>query len=213
MSVKLKWITPDAEKMIVECARVSSDPSLESRPDAHLIRYCLRNGHYSIFEMANICIEVKTTRDIGRQMLRHWTMRPQEFSQRYQDVSILGDAIFREARMQDKKNRQAATPCTDEAIIETWKNSQDRVWNVAVEEYNKALGLGIAKEVARAVLPEGLTPSLMYFNAPVRSVIHFIGTRSDAGAQKEIRDIASGVMAIVDEHLPTIASVMREMQQ
>lgn len=202
--VALKWITPDAEREIVDIARVSADPTKKSRPDHELVGFLLRNHHWSPFEMANICFEVNTTRDIGRQMLRHWTMRPQEFSQRYQNVAVLGDPVFRECRRQHPTNRQAALPSSDIHDNAWWLAAQEGVWDEANEVYAAALERGIAKEVARSVLPEGLTPTRLYFNAPIRSALHFCGLRLGHGSQKEITEIAEELHAIMKLHLPHV---------
>lgn len=203
--VGLKWITPDAEREIVDIARVSADPTKKSRPDHELVGFLLRNHHWSPFEMANICFEVNTTRDIGRQMLRHWTMRPQEFSQRYQNVAVLGDPVFREARLQDHKNRQNSidVPVADN-LHQWWGSEQLNVWEEAYSTYEEALARGVAKEVARSVLPEGLTPTRLYFNAPIRSALHFCGLRLGHGSQKEITAIAEGLHEIMQLHLPNV---------
>lgn len=210
--VSLKWITPDAEKEIVEIARVSADPKKQGSPDHILVGFLLRNHHWSPFEMANICFEVNTTRDIGRQMLRHWTMRPQEFSQRYQDVTILGEPVFREARLQDMKNRQASIEIDDDTLSDWWQDAQQRVQDVVQDVYTEALSekRGIAKEVARSVLPEGMTPTRLYFNAPIRSALHFCGLRLGHGSQKEITAIASGLHTLMREHMPNIVLAFDE---
>ena len=202
MTVNLVWITPDAEALLVKIAKVSN-PARQDEPSPRLIRYLIDHGHWSPFEMVNLCIEVSTTRDIGRQMLRHWTMRPQEFSQRYADVSALGEPVYREARMQHPKNRQASVASDDPALAEWWRSAQEVAWATAESIYREALSRGIAKEVARVVLPEGMTPSRLYFNAPLRSALHFCQQRTiKNGAQKEIVEIADGVRAILDEHMP-----------
>ncbi len=202
--VGLKWITPDAEKTIVEIARVSSDPKKRSSPDHVLIGYLLKNHHWSPFEMANICFEVNTTRDIGRQMLRHWTMRPQEFSQRYQNVGVLDGPVFRECRRQHPTNRQAALPSNDIHDNAWWLAAQEGVWAEANEAYQSALHRGVAKEVARAVLPEGITPTRLYFNAPIRSALHFCGLRLGHGSQKEITEIAQALHDLLKAHMPHV---------
>ena len=205
--VRLEWITPGAEERIVRMARVSADPSKKSRPDVDLIRYLIQNQHWTPFEMANICFAVSTSRAIGRQMLRHWTMRPQEFSQRYQDATILGDPIVVGARLQDPKNRQASTPVTDDDALGHWWHDECRtVWEDAVLTYQAALQAGIAKEVARVVLPEGMTPTRMYFNAPIRTALHFCALRSkEHGSQDEIVAIAQALWRLIEEHMPVVA--------
>lgn len=205
--VSLVWITPDIERRIVEMARVSADPSKKSRPDADLVRYLIRNQHWSPFESVNICIEVNTSRAIGRQMLRHWTMRPQEFSQRYQSVAVLGDPIISEARYRHPTNRQASVPMDDETdpLNMWWQDAQREVWDSAQAVYEEALEAGIAKELARNVLPEGLTPTRMFFNCPVRSALHFCALRSkEHGSQDEIVTLAEGLWGLMEVHMPVV---------
>lgn len=212
-NVKLQWITPQAQQMIVETARVSSDPAMATQPDDRLLAFLIRKGHWSPFEMANICIEVHTTRDIGRQMLRHWTMRPQEFSQRYQDARILGEPVFREARMQHPTNRQASIPCDDAELAAWWLETQQTHWADTEYRYGEALARGISKEVARVLLPEGNTPTRMFFNANFRSVIHFCQTRTEAnGAQKEVVQIAKQTLILLREHAPIITKVLAQQE-
>lgn len=207
-TASLTWITPDAEELLIKIARVSN-PAADHVPAPHLINYMIYHRHWSPFEMVNLCIEVETTRDIGRQMLRHWTMRSQEFSQRYADVARLGDPVIREARMRHPTNRQASKPCPDADIDAWWRSEQQAVWDKAAESYRMALKMGIAKEVARAVLPEGLTPSRLYFNANLRSAIHFCEARTiEAGAQTEIVRIADDVRAIIAEHFPQTSEAL-----
>lgn len=204
-SATLKWITPNAEAEIVECARVSSDPDLPKQSDERLLAYLIRNGHWSPFEMANLCIEANSSRRIQRQMLRHWSMRPQEFSQRYQDVRVLGGPIRSEARLQHPKNRQQSLDHAPQELVDWWNDVQDEVWDLVMKRYGEALERKMAKEQAADILPEGLTPSKVYYNAPIRSVIHFIKARQrSAGAQKEINLIANDVGLIMAEQMPII---------
>lgn len=207
-SATLNWITPDAQGVIVNNARVSSDPEVASGPDERLLRYCVKHKHWSIFEQANMCVTISTTRDIGRQILRHRSFHFQEFSQRYADVSILGDAVFREARMQHPTNRQMSLPCDDPVIDTVWEMIQRVTIEEAMDRYDEALSLGIAKEVARAILPEGLTPSKMHMNGTIRDWIHFIKVRTDETAQKEVRMVASSVQALFEEQMPVIAEAV-----
>lgn len=204
MQVKLKWITPDAQDMIVDCARVSSNPDAAKRPDADLIAYLVRNKHWSPFEMASACLEISTTRDIARQILRHRSFSFQEFSQRYQDVGILGDPVIRECRMQHPTNRQASLETDDQALSAEWEEAQSRLYATAITAYREALKAGIAKEVARALLPEGLTPSRMFMSGTIRSWAHFIDVRTDMAAQKEVRDIAHQAKWLLARHLPIV---------
>lgn len=206
--VSYKWAPPHGDEMIAELARVSNPANQQNTETApRLIAYCLRKQHWSIFDMANLCVEVNTSRDIGRQMLRHWSMlfhdlKVQEFSQRYADVSALGEPVFREARLQDAKNRQSSTPADDAGLQSRWRDMQQDVWDEATVNYQGALDNGIAKEQARAVLPEGITPTRFYVNGTVRQWIHYCQLRMDPGTQKEHRDIALAVWDVVAVHFP-----------
>lgn len=202
MSVTLKWITPDAERLLVEMARVSNTGTPRAT-DAQLIGYLIRNRHWSPFEMVNICFEVHTSRDIARQMLRHSTMRPQEFSQRYADPTQLDGPVYRSARLQDASNRQKSLPCEDSSLEVWWAAQQIATWSAAKATYEGAIERGIAKEVARTILPEGMTPTRLFFNAPVRSALHFCALRSGHGSQSEIQGIAGDLYDLMREHLPS----------
>lgn len=203
-TARLKWITPDAEKMVIDCARVSSDPDAKKMPDERLLAYLIRNDHWSPLEMGNMCLEIFTTRDIARQILRHRSFSFQEFSQRYADVDILGEVILREARMQHPTNRQMSLECEDSVSKMVWDWQVKEVLDAAYGNYKAALNAGIAKEVARAILPEGLTPSRMFMNGTLRSWIHFIKVRSHETAQKEVRLVAQSVSDVLREHCPVI---------
>lgn len=197
MSVKLVWATPDIDYNIGYCARVSN-PENQTNPNVEkLLRYCMEHGHVSIFEMANVCIEIETTRDIGRQILRHRSFSFQEFSQRYQDAGKLGTIVNRECRLQDTKNRQNSLECTDAKLKMDWESLQHKVERTAVNAYRQALDLGIAKEQARALLPEGLTLSRMYMNGNMRSWIFYLKQRLDPTTQKEHRQIAEQVLQVL----------------
>lgn len=204
--MKLVWATPEADKVVGYCARVSNPANQDNDDVTGLLRYCAKHGHWSVFEMASACIEINTTRDIARQMLRHRSLSFQEFSQRYADASLLGDMVERECRMQDTKNRQNSLPCGDKNTAEGWQLAQQKVWGNAIHRYKEALAAGIAKEQARALLPEGLTPSRLYASGTLRSWIHFINVRSDASTQKEHREIAEAVREILAEVAPVIIS-------
>lgn len=203
MSVKLVWATPSIDENIAFIARVSN-PNNQSNPlIENLLRFMEREGHVSPFEMANVCLEIATTRDIGRQILRHRSFSFQELSQRYKDVSDeLMTAGFREARMQDKRNRQNSLPCTNDVIAENWQDMQEKVFQIAKGAYEWALDRGIAKEQARALLPEGLTPSKMYVNGSMRSWIHYLRQRLHPSTQLEHQRIAQQVLAIIKEIAP-----------
>ncbi len=178
-----------AEELVAYCARVSN-PSNQVNHDTapRLLSYLVRNHHWSPFEMAHAVIEVVTTRDIARQILRHRSFSFQEFSQRY--AAVQDDAVIREARLQDAKNRQNSME-TDNAELQVWwQEKQQLIASQTQLAYEAALERGIAKEVARAVLPEGLTPSRLYMAGPIRSWIHYIQLRAGNGTQKEHREIA-----------------------
>lgn len=204
MTVALHWITPDAERVIVDCARVSSNPDAAKRPDSDLLRYLIRNAHWSPLEMASACVEIHTTRDIGRQILRHRSLSFQEFSQRYQDVSILPPAQYRECRMQHPTNRQASLACEGDALRGWWAEQQAEVWGTAMAAYRDALARGVAKEVARAVLPEGLTASRMFATGTIRSWVHFVAVRDHEAAQSEVQQVAREIRTLLSEHIPTV---------
>lgn len=201
MNVKLQWATPDIDKQIMFMARVSN-PEGQNSGRTRLLYYCMEEGHVSPFEMANVCVEINTTRDIGRQILRHRSFSFQEFSQRYANVEQLGDWELREARLQDTKNRQNSLGCTDEDKIEFWRDLQCMVASTAIDAYRAAIESGIAKEQARALLPEGLTPSRMYMNGTMRSWIHYLKQRLHPSTQKEHRDIAQQVLEILKSVAP-----------
>jgi len=202
MSVKLIWATPDADRMIASIARVSNPANQANTNIEGLLNYMMREGHVSPFEMVNACIEINTTRDIGRQILRHRSFSFQEFSQRYADVEALGKFEWRECRMQDSKNRQSSLLCDDAKVITAWEDFQRNTWNEANRRYKAALDMGIAKEQARALLPEGLTPSRIYMNGTMRSWIHYLQSRLHESTQKEHQMIAQEILDILYEVAP-----------
>jgi thymidylate synthase (FAD) len=177
------------QDMIAYCARVSN-PANQSNTETNekLIKYLINNDHWSPLEMVSICLEIETTRDIARQILRHRSFSFQEFSQRYA-VADLG-FVTREARLQDKKNRQNSIETEDSDLEEKWESVQELLGEHAEAAYKWALDHGIAKEQARSVLPEGMTKSRMYMNGTLRSWVHYIQLRSGNGTQKEHREIA-----------------------
>lgn len=196
MNVDLVWATPDIDKHIMYIARVSN-PKNQTSADTRLLYYLMEHGHVSPFEMASVCMEINTTRDIGRQILRHRSFSFQEFSQRYADVEQLGDWALREARLQDATNRQHSLVCHDPDTRDFWHDLQRMVASTAIDAYRAALKAGIAKEQARALLPEGLTPSRLYMNGTMRSWIHYLKQRLDPGTQKEHREIAQQVLDVL----------------
>lgn len=201
MSVKLIWATPNAEQLISDMARVSN-PANQGMPPGKLLAYLVRNKHWSPFEMVSACFEIETTRDIARQILRHRSFSFQEFSQRYASVDALPPAPLRDARLQDDKNRQNSIEIDDEALQHGWDVEQQRVRQAALHAYEWALANGIAKEQARAVLPEGLTASRMFMAGNVRSWMHFCAVRTEPGTQKEHREIAEQISAQMAELFP-----------
>lgn len=187
MTKPVDGMTP--EEFIVYCARVSNPSNQNNHATAgKLLKYLVEHQHWSPFEMVSITMEIVTTRDIARQILRHRSFSFQEFSQRYAvaDASI----ILREARMQDAKNRQNSLACTDKELSAWWDERQAALFEYAQRVYEQALSEGIAKEVARAVLPEGLTESRLYMAGTLRSWIHYCELRSGEETQKEHRDVA-----------------------
>lgn len=203
-TASLVWITPDAEALISKCARVSN-PSNQDNPDyKKLLQYCIKNKHWSIFEMASACIEINVPRDISRQIIRHRSFSFQEFSQRYADVSSLPFSGYRETRLQDTKNRQNSIPTEDSRLSNAWEDRQAGVMAIIENNYNWALANGIAKECARVILPEGLTPSRLYMSGTIRSWLHFLEVRTGNGTQKEHVELANQIKKILENELPII---------
>ena len=196
---------PDIQDLIAYCARVSN-PSNQSNTETsdRLLRYLIKNQHWSPFEMVNVCLEITTTRDIARQILRHRSFSFQEFSQRYADPVKELNFVFREARLQDTKNRQNSIKTDDTMLQARWDNIQADVIQAAKDAYTWAIENGIAKEQARAVLPEGLTESRLYMNGTVRSWIHYISLRKENGTQKEHADIALACAEVISKVFPLI---------
>ena len=205
-NVKLMWATPEADKMIAFMARVSNPDNQDNEEFQRLLKYLMKHNHYSPFEMASMCVQVDTTRDISRQILRHRSFSFQEFSQRYEDAGKLGDAVWREPRAQDIGNRQSSLEIKDNNLAASFELAQNDVWEVAKENYEWALSSGIAKEQARALLPEGLTPTRMYMAGTIRSWIHYIQVRADETTQKEHRVIAEQVLQVLREAAPVTAA-------
>lgn len=195
-TVKLQWATPEIDKQIMYQARVSNPDNQDSQ-NTRLLHYCMEEGHVSPFEMANACLEINTTRDIARQILRHRSFSFQEFSQRYQDVSKLPEVELRECRLQDTQNRQNSIETEDADLHKWWVSAQLKSVRLSEELYAQALANGIAKEQARALLPEGLTASRLYMNGTMRSWIHYLKQRLHPSTQKEHRLLAMEVLAIL----------------
>ena len=195
-----------AEQFLAYCARVSN-PSNQLNNDTaeKLLQYCVRNKHWSIFEMVNITMSIETTRDIARQILRHRSFSYQEFSQRYAEVTKMSEP--REARLQDQKNRQNSIETDDLGLSFDWITIQNDLMRDAQNAYEWALENGIAKEQARVVLPEGLTMSRMYMSGTLRSWIHYCELRMGNGTQKEHREIAEQCWNIITEQFPSLATL------
>lgn len=193
------------QELVAYCARVSN-PSNQNNEETseRLLSYLAKHKHWSPFEMVSACLEIETTRDIARQILRHRSFSFQEFSQRYADPAEFGNQfVIREARKQDLKNRQNSIELGENSCLhEEWRIRQERVIAVAKEAYEWAIKYGIAKEQARAVLPEGNTVSRLYMNGTIRSWIHYIELRSDNGTQKEHMLIAKEVAKVIAEVFP-----------
>ena len=191
--------------LIAYCARVSNPANqVNSKTTDKLLDYLIEHKHWSPFEMASACIEIETTRDIARQILRHRSFSFQEFSQRYADPNVFGNNTFvlREARLQDTKNRQNSINNEDADLQTAWNDMQQTVINHAENAYRWAIENGIAKEQARAVLPEGNTVSKLYMNGTLRSWVHFIELRSGNGTQKEHREVALEIAKVISEIFP-----------
>lgn len=197
---------PDSEDIISFCARVSN-PSNQTQFDTSekLLRYCVRNSHWSVFETVSLTMEIECPRDIARQILRHRSFSFQEFSQRYAEATSF---ITRECRLQDTTNRQNSTEINDDELASWWEDSQNELLTQIDYFYKKALEKGIAKEVARCILPEGLTMSKMYMNGTVRSWLHYIDLRQDNGTQKEHREVALKCKEVIKEYFPTLIEML-----
>lgn len=199
---------PDSEGIISYAARVSA-PQNQSNFDtaAKLLKYCVDHQHYSVFETCNITMEIEAPRDIARQILRHRSFSFQEFSQRYAEST---DFITRECRLQDEKNRQNSIKSEFEDLNAWWEDEQTYILGEIKELYEKALKQGIAKEVARCILPEGLTMSKMYMNGTVRSWLHYIQLREENGTQLEHTDVAKKAKVEVLKYFPFLENVLEK---
>jgi thymidylate synthase (FAD) len=213
MPVKLVSITTplidgveDMQDLIAYCARVSNPTNqLNSATSSKLLKYLMDNKHWSPFEMVSVTFEICTTRDIARQILRHRSFKFQEFSQRYAEISSIDEGFTpREARMQHPTNRQSSVPCEDADVAKTWKRLQHYLYLQAQNTYNWAIENGLAKECARVVLPEGLTPSRMYMTGDLRCFITYCQTRIGNGTQKEHSEIAQQIADKLSELFPAI---------
>lgn len=214
--VRFKWATPDGDRLIAHIARVSNRKATIDDPSSKLIKYLIRNRHWSPFEMVNLCLEIHTERDISAQILRHSKeFRFQEFSTRYAEVEDL--RWYTECRFQDTKNRQNSLTIEqlrqggcdfdEEKANETvsyFYSVVNETRQRSLEAYRELLERGVAKEVARRILPIGLCPTVMYINSNLRGWIHYLAERTKPGVQKEHREIALAVEPIFAEHFPTV---------
>ena len=193
----------DAQELIAFCARVSNPSNqFNTETSEKLIKYLIKHKHWSPLEMVSACLEIETTRDIARQILRHRSFSFQEFSQRYADPTKDLDFVLREARLQDQKNRQNSVETEDAALKAWWDAKQKFLIEYVRETYAEAIEKGIAKEQARAILPEGNTVSRLYMNGTLRSWIHFIELRSANGTQKEHQEVAKECAKVIAEAFP-----------
>ena len=197
-------------EQVAFAARVSNPANQNNTQTADkLVRYLIKNQHWSPLEMVSVCLEIETTRDIARQILRHRSFSFQEFSQRYADPTQLGFET-REARMQDTKNRQNSLPSTDLTLDDMWQIQQNKLLEQVQKTYKWAIDNGIAKEQARAALPEGMTKSRMYMNGTLRSWVHYIQLRCANGTQKEHQDIALACADAIEPIFPMIKEYINE---
>ena len=198
----------DALGLVAYCARVSNPSNqLNSETNEKLVKYLIKHQHWSPLEMVSACLEINTTRDIAHQIVRHRSFSFQEFSQRYANPTEMGDMFeYSEARLQDTKNRQNSIE-TDSAEVQIfWEESQREVIRLAEKEYKKAIKMGIAKKIARKILPEGLTKTRIYMNGTLRSWVHYIDLRSANSTQKEHMEIAKACAEVISKIFPRIDS-------
>lgn len=205
MNVELVWAAP--EEPLARMARVSNPTNERNTTTVpRLLRYLTRNKHWSPFEMVNACVRIETTRDIAHQIIRHRSFKFQEYSGRYAAYERLD--LAREVRMQDEKNRQNSLPCDDEAVNKWWNKALILVDKLTTRLYYTALDMGIAKEVARAILPEGLVPTVIYMNGDLRSWIHYWQVRCTPETQREHRLIAELTRNVVGSEFPSIMEAL-----
>lgn len=199
-----------AEELVAYAARVSNPGNqLNTQTAPKLLKYLMANLHWSPFEMVHCVFDIQTTRAIAHQIVRHRSFAFQEFSQRYANVNEMGFTLS-ECRMQDAKNRQNSLETNDRELAALWMEKQQEVIRLSKEVYNWAISNGLAKEVSRNVLPEGLTNSRVYMSGTLRSVLHYISVRYDRATQKEHREVATGVRSEMMYHFPSIAELYNE---
>ena len=209
MNVSLISVSPDAEKHMAYCARVSNPNNQDNENYAGLLRYCIKHQHWSIFEQAFMTLEINTTRGLAAQILRHRSFTFQEFSQRYADTNLLDATIpLPDVRRQDTKNRQNSIDDIPEEQIKFLQERIRQYFNEGMDLYNELLREGIAKECARFVLPLA-TPTRIYMSGSVRSWVHYIDLRSGHGTQKEHMDIANACKSIFTEQFPTVSEALQ----
>ena len=209
MEVKLISVSPDSEKHMAYCARVSNPNNQDNENYAGLLRYCIKHQHWSIFEQAFMTLEINTTRGLAAQILRHRSFTFQEFSQRYADTNLLDANIpLPDLRRQDTKNRQNSIDDIPEEQINFLQERIRQYFNEGMDLYNELLREGIAKECARFVLPLA-TPTRIYMSGSVRSWVHYIDLRSGHGTQKEHMDIANACKTIFTEQFPTVSEALQ----
>ena len=200
----------DIQEVVAYCARVSNpDNQVNSETSEKLLKYLIREKHWSPFEMVSVCMEITTTRDIARQILRHRSFSFQEFSQRYANPQDMEEAFtYREPRLQDTKNRQNSIEVQNTQLEMDWGRHQKKVLETAKEAYDWAIQAGIAKEQARVVLPEGLTKTRLYMNGTLRSWVHYIELRGENGTQKEHMEIAHECAKVISEVFPLVKTLV-----
>jgi thymidylate synthase (FAD) len=203
-NVNLVWITPNAEEVIAHCARVSNPANQANLNYNGLLNYCKNHGHWSVFEMASACVEINAPRDITRQIIRHRSFSFQEFSQRYATVDSLPFSGYRQLRLQDSKNRQNSIEVDNNVLQNAWEERQANLMMAIDSTYKWALANGVAKECARVILPEGLTPSRLYMSGTIRSWLHYLEVRQGNGTQKEHIEVADEIYKLLSGYLPTI---------
>jgi len=207
-NVQLTWATPDAESLIVKMARVSAPSNQDNMDTApRLLRYLINHKHWSPFEMANLCVEIETTRGISAQILRHRSFSFQEFSQRYTDVSALGSSVIPHLRRQDNKNRQNSIDDLSPDTLGGYYRRIGQLFEDAEHLYREMVSAGVAKECARSVLPIA-TQTRMYMNGTIRSYIHYLQVRTDPSTQLEHREIAMAIKDIFCKEFPIIGEAV-----
>jgi len=209
-NVRMVWVTPDAENIISYCARVSSPQNQENYDTAaKLLKYCLKQKHFSIFEMANMCVEINTTRAISAQLLRHRSFSFQEYSQRYADTTAIGQAVMPHLRRQDVKNRQNSIDDLNQETVGAYYRRISTLFEEAEHLYKEMISNGVAKECARSILPLA-SPTRLYMNGTVRSWLTYISLREKHGTQMEHMKIAKDIKTIFCGQFPTIAEALGE---